>query len=305
MMRAKNVFFLTATAMIWGLGFVSQLVGGDALGPYSFSFLRCFIAAITLIPFVKIFSDKKELDFKAKKLLRRASVLCGIPLGGSFFFLQLGMFLGTGAGKSGFIIAFYIVAVPVIGIFLGKRCGANVYLAVFLALIGLYLLCIKNGFHIQRSDGLVVVSAVMVAIQILTIDHYVEQVDPVRLTQLQFVAAGVLMLIPTVFLDWKCSPVVFLDWLGNFRALGTWIAVLYSGVIGSGIGYTFQTLGQKGADPSVASLLLSLESVFSVLFGWLILGEVLSIREIAGCAVMFAAVILAQIPFKSRNRQVS
>ena len=195
----------------------------------------------------------------------------------------------TTVGRAGFITACYIVIVPILGhFFLSKKCGATIWIAVALALAGLYLLCITDGFSVGKGDLLVMVCSLLFSLHILVIDYFSPKVDGVKMSCIQFLVCGILSGIPALIFE---SP----DLAGIFAAK---IPVLYAGVMSCGVAYTLQIVGQKNMNPTVASLILSLESCISVIAGWLILGQNLSSREIFGCVLMFGAIILAQLPQK-------
>ena len=300
MKNTKNVLMLLLTAFIWGIAFVAQTTGGDAVGPYSFNCARSFIGALVLFPVIK-FLDSKGLsgdkpDTKEdKKHLWKAGILCGLCLGSASLFQQVGINMGTAAGKAGFLTACYIILVPVISIFIGKRSNWNIWLAVAITLAGLYMLCINGSISLQKADVLILICAVLFALQIMVIDHFVESMDPVRLSQIQFFVAGIISLVMVMIFEIPKNGLV--GWALSFVSWDAWIAILYAGVMSSGVAYTLQIVGQKGFNPTIASLLMSLESVFAVLAGWAILHQKLTIRELTGCLLVFIAVVLAQIPF--------
>ncbi len=273
---------LTLAAVIWGSAFVAQRTGMEHNGPYTFNAVRCCIGALALIPVSLLFPPKPEKN-------RRSTLLGGLLCGLSLFFAtnlqQLGL-VDTDAGKAGFITTFYIVLVPILGIFQGKRCGKITWLAVFIALAGLYFLCMGSGsYHLQRGDLLLLLCALFYSIQILLVDRFIPQADTVRMSCVQFAVCGLLSLIPAFALETpKTANLV----------LGI-IPLLYAGLLSCGVAYTMQIIGQQHLRPAVASLLMSLESVFAVLSGWLILHERLSGRELLGCGLMFAAVLLVQL----------
>ena len=215
---------------------------------------------------------------------------CGGLLFAASSLQQIGIKYTT-AGKAGFITAFYIVIVPVMGVFLNKKIGWKIWLAVVLAVAGLYFLCITDSFSVGKGDILVFLCALVFAVHILVIDHFAPKVDGVKMSCIQFFVCGILAV-----------PFMFALETPKITAVMTaWMPILYAGVLSCGVAYTLQILGQKNVNPAVASLLLSLESCFSVLAGWIVLGERLSIREMSGCILMFAAIILAQVPEKKKR----
>lgn len=294
-MRPKNACMLLLTAFIWGTAFVAQSVGMDYLEPFTFNGVRCLIGAIALLPCIWFFNRGKEKENKVndkneKRDLIKGGIACGILLFAASSLQQIGL-VYTAAGKAGFITAFYIVLVPVFGIFLHKKIGWKVWTAVAIALAGLYFLCITEAFTIGVGDIYVLLCALIFSVHILVVDHYAPKVDGVKLSCIQFLVAGIVSIPFMVILE---SPK-----MGNMMT--SWFPLIYAGVFSCGIAYTLQILGQKNVNPAIASLILSLESCFSVLSGWVILGERLSARETIGCIMMFAAIILAQIPDKKSS----
>ena len=286
---------LLLTAFIWGTAFVAQSVGMDYLEPFTFNGVRCLIGAIALLPCIWFFNRGKEKENKindenAKRDLIKGGIACGILLFAASSLQQIGL-VYTAAGKAGFITAFYIVLVPVFGIFLHKKIGWKVWTAVAIALAGLYFLCITETFTIGVGDIYVFLCALIFSVHILVVDHYAPKVDGVKLSCIQFLVAGIVSIPFMLILE---SPK-----MGNMMT--SWFPLIYAGVFSCGIAYTLQILGQKNVNPAIASLILSLESCFSVLSGWVILGERLSARETIGCIMMFAAIILAQIPDKKSS----
>ena len=293
----KNSLLLLLTATIWGFAFVAQSVGMDYVGAFTFNSVRSLIGSLVLIPVILIMNGHKAADAKtdlSKKEKRRTlitgGILCGIFLCLASNFQQFGIKYTT-VGKAGFITACYIVIVPVLGLFLKQKCGPFIWAAVVMAVIGLYLLCIKDGFSIGTGDILVMICALLFSIHILVIDHFSPMVDGVKMSCIQFLVCGILSGIPALLLE---KPAVS-------AILAAWQPILYAGILSCGVAYTLQIIGQKNMNPTVASLILSLESCISVLAGWLILKQQLSLREFAGCAVMFAAIILAQLPQKKES----
>ena len=300
-----NAFLLTFAALIWGVAFVAQSEGGEVTGPYTFTSIRYLIGAIVLIPVIKI-NDKTKFygDYKPKNKEERRDLLlggffCGLWLTVASLLQQVGIYFGTQAGKAGFLTACYIVLVPILGLFLKKKCGPNVWLAVAITVIGLYLLCINGSFKMETSDLLVLGCSLVYSIHILTIDRFVNKhVDPVRLSSLQFLMAAFLSAFPMFFVDMGAKSENIIPAITAAFSGKALITILYTGIMSSGVAYTLQIVGQKGLNPTVASLLMSLESVFSVLAGWIILGEALSLKEALGCVLIFSAIVLAQLPAK-------
>ncbi|MBM6948425.1 DMT family transporter [Mordavella massiliensis] len=288
-MRKKNGFLLFLTAFIWGTAFVAQSVGMDHLGPFGFNGIRSLIGGAALLPCIWILgrTDREHRRKEDRKTLLAGGISCGLALFAASSLQQIGIQYTT-AGKAGFITAFYIVLVPVAGIFLGKKTGWKVWTAVAMALAGLYFLCITESFRIGKGDVFVFAGAVIFAVHILVIDYFAPRTDGVKMSCIQFFVAGILSLFPMA-----ATETTTLE--------GVWLSMgplLYAGVLSCGVAYTLQIIGQKNMNPTIASLILSLESCISVLAGWVILGERLSVREGAGCVLMFGAIILAQLPGK-------
>ena len=291
-MRPKNAAILMLTAFIWGTAFVAQSVGMDYLGPFTFNGVRSLIGAAAHLPCIWLLQilNKKEGTVKeegSRKDLIIGGIACGLLLFAASSLQQIGIQY-TSAGKAGFITAFYIVIVPVLGIFLHKKIGWKVWIAVLLALAGLYFLCITEKFTIGKGDIFIFLCALVFSLHIMVIDHFSPMVDGVKMSCIQFLVCGIVS-IPFMVL----TETPRLD-----AMLAGWFPLVYAGVFSCGVAYTLQIVGQKNVNPAIASLILSLESCFSVLAGWMILGERLSVRESAGCILMFAAIILAQLPDK-------
>jgi len=291
--QIRQSLILLLTAVIWGVAFVAQSVGMDYVGPFTFICARSLIGGLVLLPCITLLDrlngqQKKSTD---RKKLLLGGICCGLALCTASCFQQFGI-LYTSVGKAGFLTAFYIIIVPILGLFFGKKCGPFVWIGVLLALAGLYFLCMTESLRLGNGDILVFICACLFSVHILVIDYFTQYVDGVKMSCIQFfvcgIAAGLGMLL---FEEPSLS-----------QLLAAWKPVLYAGVLSSGAGYTLQIVGQKGMNPTVASLILSLESVVSVLAGLLILGQRLSGREALGCVLMFAAIVLAQIPQKKKAR---
>lgn len=293
-MRPKNAIMLLLTAFIWGTAFVAQSVGMDYLGPFTFNGVRSLIGGVALLPCIWLLRmlNKKEDEQKVqreKKNLIQGGIACGLLLFAASSLQQIGIQY-TSAGKSGFITAFYIVIVPVLGIFLHKKIGWKVWIAVLLALAGLYFLCITEKFTIGKGDILIFLCALVFSLHIMVIDYFSPKVDGVKMSCIQFFVCGIVS-IPFMFV---------LETPNVTDIVAGWMPLLYAGVLSCGVAYTLQIIGQKNVNPAIASLILSLESCFSVLAGWAVLGEHLSARESVGCILMFVAIILAQLPDKKK-----
>lgn len=293
-MQLRNSLLLLLTAGIWGVAFVAQSVGMDYVGPFTFNFVRNIIGCLVLLPVIWFLDRSKPQEKRSpaqqqadRKNLIIGGICCGILLCAASNFQQFGIQYTT-VGKAGFITACYIVLVPILGLFLKKPCSPFIWAAVVLAVIGLYLLCITESFSIGKGDFLVLICALLFSLHILVIDHFSPLVDGVKMSCIQFLVCGVLSAIPAFLTE---NPSIS-------SMLNAWVPILYAGVLSCGVAYTLQIVGQKGMNPTVASLILSLESCISVLAGWIILGQKLSAKEFLGCIIMFAAIILAQLPQK-------
>ena len=281
----KSPLLLFLAAFIWGVAFVAQSVGMDYVGPFTFNAVRSIIGGVALVPCIVLLGKREAKEEKKEdpKTLLTGGILCGIALCIASNLQQVGINYTT-VGKAGFITAMYIVLVPILGIFLKKRAGIKVWISVVLAVAGLYLLCMTEKLSLGKGDALVLLCALVFAIHILIIDHFSPKVDGVKLSCIQFLVCGVLSAVP-----------MFLFEKPELSAIcSAWLPILYAGIFSCGVGYTLQVIGQKNMDPTVASLILSLESVISVLAGWVLLKQQLSARELLGCVVMFAAIILAE-----------
>jgi drug/metabolite transporter (DMT)-like permease len=292
-------FLLVLTAAIWGSGFVAQ-IEGNAFGPFSFSCIRCFIAAGFLTLVFKGLdalgkSPRRPRSPAETKLLWKAGFFYGLALCTAMNLQQLGMFLGTSAGKSGFLTACYIVLVPVVRLILGHRISAKTWFCVAITTVGLYLLCIKDGFSLELSDGVSLLCALAFSVHILVIDKFVNQVDPIRVSAIQFLTIGVLTAPLMIIFDLKFPEMDFSTVASAFINPRAVAGLCFAAFCSSGIAYTLQIVAQDKVNPTIASLTMSLESVFAVLAGWAILGEQLSAREIGGCAIMMFAIVAAQI----------
>ncbi len=296
----RSNFLLALAALVWGAAFVAQSVGMDYVGPFTFNASRYMIGGTVLIPCImlmKKINGKAQADVlseEEKKQRTKTGIIggicCGIALFVASSFQQYGV-LYTTVGKAGFITALYIVIVPLLGIFMKKRVGWSVWLSVVIATIGMYLLCMTEGLTIAKGDLYVFICAICFSFHILIIDYFSPKADGVLISCVQFYTAGVLALVPTLMFE---EP--------EFSSiLAAWAPILYAGVMSCGVGYTLQVVAQKDTDPVIASLILSLESVFSLIAGWVILGQTLSSKELFGCVLVFCAILLAQIPIRKQE----
>ena len=286
----KNNILLVLTALIWGCAFVAQSVGMDYVGPFTFNMVRFLIGAIVLLPVIWFMDRQRKTGAEkgaGQKTLIIGGICCGIALAVASTLQQWGI-LFTTVGKAGFITAMYIVIVPLLGIFIGKKVRPLIIGCVAIAVVGFYFLCMTESLRLGLGDFLVLLCAIAFSIHILVIDHFSPKVDGVKMSAIQFLTAAIISAVPTLL--WE-QPVFT-------EILQAWQPVLYAGVMSCGVAYTLQIIAQKNADPTVASLLLSLESVFSVLAGWVLLGQGLSLKELFGCVLIFCAIILAQLPEK-------
>ena len=304
MNKTKNTFLLFLTAFIWGIAFVAQSVGMDYVGPWTFNASRFIIGAVFLIPCIAFLDALKKKEAassgisseesapKDTKTLLIGGLCCGIAIAVASTLQQYGISMTT-VGKAGFITALYIVIVPILGIFLKKKPRLIIWVSVVLALAGLYFLCMTDSLSFSRGDTMVLLCALVFSLHILIIDYFSPKVDGVRMSCIQFFVASIICGIPALILE---HP--------QFSSLvAAWAPILYAGILSCGVAYTLQIVAQKNYDPTIASLILSLESVFSVLAGWVILHQALSPREILGCVLVFIAIILVQLPEKKKSSQ--
>ncbi len=317
----RSSLTLLLTAVIWGVAFVAQSVGMDYVEPFTFNFTRCILGGLVLIPCIALMDrqkirqesgrektdgsvnaenaarlssaaeqEKNRKDKAERRTLLAGGVCCGIALCVASNLQQIGIQYTT-VGKAGFITALYIVLVPVIEIFLGKKSGVKTWISVVIAVAGLYLLCITENFSIGTGDILILLCALAFSVHILIIDYFSPKVDGVRMSCIQFFVCGILSGIMMLIFETPSVGAI----------MQAWLPIGYAGIFSCGVAYTLQIIGQKGTDPTVASLILSLESVVSVLSGWLILHQSLSRKELLGCLLMFLAIILVQLPQKAKH----
>lgn len=287
----RQSLLLLLTATIWGVAFVSQSVGMDYVGPFTFNAVRSLIGAAVLVPCIALLKGIQKKDEREvhktedKRILWIGGICCGVILAAASSFQQFGIQYTT-VGKAGFITAMYIIIVPLFGIFLKKKVGLRIGVSVVIAVAGLYLLCMTESPRLEAGDVLVMICALVFSFHIMVIDHFSPLTDGVKMSCIQFLTCGIL-----------CGVCMFLFEKPQLSMiLAAWKPILYAGVMSCGVGYTLQIVGQRGMNPTVASLIMSLESVISVLAGFVLLGEVLSGKELFGCVLMFAAIVLAQLP---------
>ncbi len=316
--QVRQVLFPILAALIWGTAFVAQDLCADVIDTFTFNAIRSYIAVVALLIIIVIFDRLKKDQPTPTKMQKRQNrrelmlggFCCGTALAVASNFQQAGIAAGTDAGKAGFITALYVVLVPVFGLFFKRRVSLPTWIAVVCSVVALYLLCIKGDFSLAPGDLLLLVCAVCFAIHILVIDHFTATVDGMKLSCVQFLVAAVWATIAKVVCvllgmngtgDVSVATSIFAvpDW---DAILACTLPILYVGIFSSGVGYTLQILAQKDSNPTVVTILLSLESVFAVIAGAIILRQQMSVREYIGCVVMFIAVILAQIQFPERKK---
>ena len=299
--QARSNLLLLMTAIIWGSAFIAQSKGADVIGPFTFNTVRYALAVVALLPVIYIFSRKRNSENTVDQDIPRANgtktlIIGGIATGIALFTassLQQYAMAFTTAAKAGFITTLYVILVPIVGIFLKKKIRPIIWFCALLAVIGLYLLSIKPGtFSISRGDFFVLLCALAFTGHILIIDYFSPKTDGVKLSCIQFAVVSIASFVAMMMTETFVLSEV----------LDAIILLLYTGVLSSSVGYTCQIIAQKKADPVISSLILSLESVFAAIFGALILHESMSGREITGCAIMFVAIIIAQLPEKKNRR---
>ena len=298
----SNICFIIA-ALIWGLAFVAQDLASVKLGHFSINGIRCLIAFIFLIPLIIIRSKKQNVKIfeetnQQRKTLLKAGIICGICLVFAMNLQQLGISLygeeAASSSRTGFITGLYVILVPVISVmFMKKKLNINIIISVLLALVGLYLLCFGSGFEkINVADFVNLICALCFAIQILFVDKYITKVDEIKLSALQLLTCGTISFVLALIFE---KPNIN-------NVIDVILPILFLGIFSSGIAYTLQIVGQKYSNnPTIDSIIMSLESVFAVLGGAIILNEVLEMKEIIGCLVIFIAIILSQIPIKNNQ----
>jgi drug/metabolite transporter (DMT)-like permease len=300
--QTRHTLLLLSASLIWGMAFVAQSLGAE-IGAYTFLACRSWVALAVLLPLtfaVDAIKKKQGLPDgspktpQEKKCLYAGGFACGTVLFAASAAQQIAITIDPSTAKASFITAMYVVLVPVAGIFVGRRCGGQIWACVGISVLGLYLLCMQGGFgSISLSDWILLVCAALFSVQILLVDRVSPLVDGVRLSFVMFFVEAVWSTLFTFLLE---KP----TWAAVLSCLGP---ILYCGLLSSGLAYTFQILGQRGLHPAVASLAMCPESVFGALGGWILLGQTLTLREMSGCALIFAAVVLAQLPLGHRMRR--
>lgn len=290
MKKLGKSLLLVLVAMIWGVAFVAQSSGMDYVGPFTYNCLRMLLGGIVLIPVIMIMDKKKSneeiLKIKAnKKIQFIGGICCGIALFTGSILQQFGVKYTT-VGKASFITAMYIVLVPILSIFLKKHVSKIAGVSVLAAVVGFYMLCLSENTSLAKGDGLVLICTFAFSVHIIVIDYFSGLVDCIRMSSMQFIVGGVLSGIgmfifenPSLSSIWDCR-----------------IEIGYAGIMSCGVAYTLQIVAQKDVNPTVASLLMSLESIFGAVAGYIILDEIFTRRQLLGCIIIFVAVILAQMP---------
>lgn len=289
---------LLLTAFIWGTAFVAQKDGVEYIGPCSFNAIRSFIGCLALIPGIALIDKLQgkrlsilgECTGNGLRILLAGGISCGLILGIASICQQIGIKYTT-VGKSGFITTLYIFVVPIIGLFFGRRFNFIMCLCIFAASFGLYLLCFKGEGGVNKGDIMVFLCSIAFAFHIIVVDYFAPKTDCVRMSCIQFFMAGI---VSTIFM-------LFFERLSMHNVMSAYVPLLYAGVMSSGVAYTLQVVAQKNVHPVVASLLMSLESVFAALGGRIIMKESFSSRQLAGCIIIFTAVIVAQIPWNVKK----
>lgn len=292
----KSSVLLFLAAFIWGIAFVAQSVGMDYMGPLTFNGIRFLMGSMVLLPFIlyrRSKNGKAEVTHYAASTTLIGGVCCGLALCAAALLQQYGIMYTT-VGKAGFITTLYIILVPFFGIFLKRKIPGKIWIGAGIAAVGMYLLCMSEKLALSKGDAFVFVCAVLFAIHILVIDNFSPKADGVELSCIQFFTAGMIAIILAFIFE---QPT-----LGG--VIAGIIPLAYAGILSSGVAYTFQVLGQKNMDPTIASLILSMESVVSVLAGFVFLKQALTIKELLGCVLVFLAVILVQLPDRRKLKEM-
>ena len=309
--RMRGNVLLLLAAFIWGLSFVAQSEGMKYIGPFAFIGIRSMLAGVSLAAFLgiraavtsgkkrgeepagNVQTETKEAQKPGKKTLLIGGLCCGVILFFATMLQQIGILHNNEPGKAGFITALYLILVPLAGIFFRKKIGVKVWVAVVLAVCGMYLLCITEGLHMTTGDLYLLGCAFVFTLHIMVIDYFSPKVDGVAMSCIQFLLCGVLGM----------TGMFMTETVEISHVLEAWLPLVFSGVFSGGVAYTLQIVAQKDTEPAIASLLMSLESVFAVFGEWLILGQLLSAREFLGCALMFAGILLTQLPERRQGKR--
>ena len=288
--ETKGSIMLMGTSVIWGLAYIAQRKGMDHIGAFTFSAVRCLIAGICMVIVIRLLNNHN-----GRKIVRKADenpkdvvlggFFCGLALFLGMGFQQLGV-ARTSIANSGFISALYIVIVPILGLFIHKKVKANIWVGIFVSLIGLALLCFEGTFKLNTGDIFMLCSATFYSLHIMCIDYFAPKVDGTKMSCIQFFVGAFFNVIAMFIFEEPTMKGI----------LQAWLPLLYVGVLSTAVGYTLQIIGQKFVPPTIAAMLMSLESVFAGLFGWLILHETMSFQKFMGCVVVFSAIVIAQLP---------
>lgn len=291
MKKIKSLSLLVMTAMIWGFAFVAQRVGADYVGAFTFTGTRFILGALSIIPVICVFEKKslnKTIHLNKMNITFKAGIIAGFVLFTASSLQQFGVEITGSAGKASFLTGLYTVLVPVFGIFLGRKPHLNIWIGVFLAVLGMFLICINEQLRIHYGDSILLIGAIFWALHILVIDKFVAKIYSLRFACVQFAVCGILGIICALLFE-------------TITIVGLWdaaVPILYGGVMSVGVAYTCQIIGQKNADPAYASIILSTESMFGAIGGAIILGEKMSVRGYIGCLLIFSGVIISQLVFK-------
>lgn len=286
-MKLSSSLMLFMAALIWGFAFAFQSQGMDYMGPMTFNGTRFLIGAFVLVPVIFIFrkpGEKKKITKEDMKVTITGGVVCGLCLFAASSLQQVGIQY-TSVGKAGFLTTLYIILVPIIGIFFKKKASVMVWIGAILSVIGMYLLCVSETMSINKGDVFAFCCAIVFAFHILSVDYFSPKTNGIVLSCIQFLTSGICAMVCAFI--WEQPTLI--------EIINGIVPLLYVGIMSSGVAYTLQILGQKNADPTIASLIMSLESAVSVLGGWMILGQKLSPKELLGCLLMFIAVIGVQV----------
>jgi drug/metabolite transporter (DMT)-like permease len=293
-MKKRYLIFAFIPTVIWGLGYVVQTVGVKAIGPNTLNATRFLLAFVFMYPFVRIRRKKIYAENDVERVVRksaliRGSIICGVFLFIANFFQMWG-FKYTSPGKASFITSLYIIIIPFLGLYFGQKLSKKVLFCVAIALLGMYLLCLTDGIrNVNKGDILELIGAFGFSFQIIAISYYSPKCDSLSLTTFHILVAGILSTFAMFVMENS-------TWIA---IEGAWFPIVYSALLISAIGYTFQIISQKHLTPTVASLIFSMESVFALFFAWILLHETLSAKEMFGCILLFIAIIISQIPEKS------
>lgn len=299
--KLKGNLMLLLTAFVWGLSFIAQSKGVEQLSPVAFNGIRSTLGGIVLLPVIYLLDKAKKKNGKQPQRVDKTLIVGGIVCG-TFLCLastlqSMGM-VYTSPGKAGFITALYMVIVPIIGLFTGKKLRPAMIIAVLVAVCGMYLMCIDESLSINNGDILIFICAFLFSGHILVIDYFSPKVDGVKLACLQFFVCGILNL----------TYMFLFESLNTQAVMNAIPSIAYAGIMSCGVAYTLQIVGQKYTDPTSASILMSLESVFATLstvvlvaLGWSLTGGQMNLKEILGCVLMFVAILIVQLPENKKN----